>query len=42
MAGPRLLLINEPTLGLAPVTVLELISVIQGINGSGVTVVLGE
>jgi len=42
MAGPRLLLMDEPTLGLAPVMVLELISVIRRINGSGVTVVLVE
>ncbi|MCG6880730.1 MAG: ABC transporter ATP-binding protein [Deltaproteobacteria bacterium] len=42
MAGPRLLLMDEPTLGLAPIMVLELIAVIRRINGSGVTVVLVE
>ncbi len=42
MAGPRLLLMDEPTLGLAPVMVLELVSVIERINKSGVTVVLVE
>ncbi len=42
MAAPKLLLMDEPTLGLAPVMVLELISVIRRINGSGVTVVLVE
>jgi branched-chain amino acid transport system ATP-binding protein len=42
MAGPRLLLMDEPTLGLAPVMVLELVSVIQTINGSGVAVLLVE
>ena len=42
MAGPRLLLMDEPTLGLAPVMVQELVSVIQRINESGVTVVLVE
>ena len=42
MASPRLLLMDEPTLGLAPVMVLELVSVIQRINGSGVAVLLVE
>jgi branched-chain amino acid transport system ATP-binding protein len=42
MASPRLLLMDEPTLGLAPVMVLELVSVIQRINGSGVSVLLVE
>lgn len=42
MASPRLLLMDEPTLGLAPVMVLELVSVIQRINGSGVGVLLVE
>ena len=42
MAGPKLLLMDEPTLGLAPVMVLELVSVIQRINESGVSVLLVE
>jgi branched-chain amino acid transport system ATP-binding protein len=42
MASPRLLLMDEPTLGLAPVMVLELVSVIQRINGNGVGVLLVE
>jgi branched-chain amino acid transport system ATP-binding protein len=42
MAKPRLLLMDEPTLGLAPVMVLELVSVIQKINLIGVSVLLVE
>jgi branched-chain amino acid transport system ATP-binding protein len=42
MASPRLLLMDEPTLGLAPVMVMELVAVIQTINGSGVGVLLVE
>jgi branched-chain amino acid transport system ATP-binding protein len=42
MASPKLLLMDEPTLGLAPVMVLELVSVIQTINRSGVGVLLVE
>lgn len=42
MASPRLLLMDEPTLGLAPVMVMELVSVIQRINGNGVAVLLVE
>ncbi|MFH1241901.1 MAG: ABC transporter ATP-binding protein [Pseudomonadota bacterium] len=42
MSKPRLLMMDEPSLGLAPVMVLELISVIQTINRSGVSVLLVE
>jgi len=42
MAKPRLLLMDEPSLGLAPVMVDELVSVIQTINKSGVSVLLVE
>ncbi len=42
MAKPRLLLMDEPTLGLAPVMVVELVSVIQTINKTGVSVLLVE
>ncbi len=42
MAKPRLLLMDEPSLGLAPVMVDELVSVIQTINNSGVSVLLVE
>ena len=42
MSKPRLLLMDEPTLGLAPVMVVELVSVIQAINKTGVSVLLVE
>jgi branched-chain amino acid transport system ATP-binding protein len=42
MAQPRLLLLDEPSLGLAPSIVLEMFKVIQDINASGVAVLLVE
>lgn len=42
MSKPRLLLMDEPTLGLAPVMVDELVSIIQTINKTGVSVLLVE
>ncbi|MDQ2689866.1 MAG: ABC transporter ATP-binding protein [Chloroflexota bacterium] len=42
MACPRVLLLDEPSLGLAPVIVDEVFDVIGQINGSGVAVVLVE
>lgn len=42
MAAPRLLLIDEPSLGLSPRFVKETFSVIQRINQMGVTVLLVE
>jgi branched-chain amino acid transport system ATP-binding protein len=42
MAGPRLLMLDEPSLGLAPVLVEEMFQVIEEINRSGVTVLLVE
>ena len=42
MAKPRLLLMDEPSLGLSPVMVTELVSVIQAINKGGVSVLLVE
>ena len=42
MAQPRLLLLDEPSLGLAPSIVLEMFKVIQDINHSGVAVLLVE
>ncbi len=42
MAGPRLLLLDEPSLGLAPMMVEEVFRVISAINSSGVTVLLVE
>jgi branched-chain amino acid transport system ATP-binding protein len=42
MSGPRLLLLDEPSLGLAPVIVDTLFDVLQEINGSGVSMLLVE
>ena len=42
MARPRLLLLDEPSLGLAPTIVLELFRVIRQINSRGVAVLLVE
>ncbi|MBI5586676.1 MAG: ABC transporter ATP-binding protein [Deltaproteobacteria bacterium] len=42
MAKPKLLLLDEPSLGLAPLVVQELGLVIKRINRSGITVVLVE
>jgi len=42
MANPRLLLLDEPSLGLAPVLVRQIFQTIRQINEAGVTVVLVE
>ena len=42
MAGPKLLMLDEPSLGLAPIMVEELFRVIAEINTSHVTVLLVE
>jgi len=42
MAGPKLLMLDEPSLGLAPLLVEEVFSVITEINRLGVTVLLVE
>lgn len=42
MAKPRLLLMDEPSLGLAPVIVDEVFDVIQAVQTSGVSVLLVE
>ena len=42
MACPRLLLLDEPSLGLAPAVVVELFRVVRHINASGVAVLLVE
>jgi len=42
MARPRLLLMDEPSLGLAPIVVSELAPVIRNINSRGVSVLLVE
>ncbi len=42
MARPRLLMLDEPSLGLAPRVAAELFRVLQAINADGVTVLLVE
>lgn len=42
MLKPKLILIDEPTLGLAPILVTEVFKVIEEINASGTTVLLVE
>jgi branched-chain amino acid transport system ATP-binding protein len=42
MAGPKVLLLDEPSLGLAPLLVKAIFQTIRQINESGVTVVLVE
>ena len=42
MSNPKLLLFDEPTLGLSPILVRELASIIRSISGRGMTVLLVE
>ena len=42
MARPRLLLLDEPSMGLAPIFVQEIFSIIKKINESGTTILLVE
>ncbi len=42
MAAPRLLLLDEPSLGLAPLLVREIFQTIKEINARGVTILLVE
>ena len=42
MAGPRILMLDEPSLGLAPLLVEEMFRVVEEINRQGVTVLLVE
>ena len=42
MAKPRLLLLDEPSMGLAPILVDEIFSVIKQINQAGTTILLVE
>jgi len=42
MARPRLLLLDEPSLGLAPLVTREIFEIVQAINKEGVTVLLVE
>ena len=42
MARPRVLLLDEPSLGLAPILVQQIFSIIREINAAGTTIVLVE
>ena len=42
MSNPKLLLLDEPSLGLAPIIVSKIFKTINGINREGVTVLLVE
>ena len=42
MAMPRLLLLDEPSMGLAPNLVDQLLSVIRGLKDDGLTILLVE
>jgi branched-chain amino acid transport system ATP-binding protein len=42
MADPRLLLLDEPSMGLAPILVEEIFNIIQEINKQGVSILLVE
>ena len=42
MSRPRLLLLDEPSMGLAPLLIKEIFAIIQDINKAGTTVLLVE
>lgn len=42
MADPKLLMFDEPSLGLAPIVVLEIMELIKGIRKEGMTILLVE
>ena len=42
MSKPKLLMLDEPSLGLAPVIVLQVFDIIKKLNGEGVTILLVE
>lgn len=42
MARPRLLLLDEPSLGLAPIIVREIFTIVRELHDSGVTILLVE
>ncbi|HTC70470.1 MAG TPA: ABC transporter ATP-binding protein [Acidothermaceae bacterium] len=42
MGKPRLLLLDEPSMGLAPLVVAQIFDIVRQVNGDGVTVLLVE
>jgi branched-chain amino acid transport system ATP-binding protein len=42
MARPRLLMLDEPSLGLAPIIVRDMFEIIRNINAEGITILLVE
>lgn len=42
MAAPRMLLLDEPSMGLAPIVVEQILAAVQRLNGEGVTILLVE
>jgi branched-chain amino acid transport system ATP-binding protein len=42
MAAPKLLMLDEPSMGLAPLALKEIFRTIQGLNRKGTTVLLVE
>ena len=42
MSSPRLLLLDEPSLGLAPLMVREILSIVRGLRDDGVSILLVE
>ena len=42
MANPRILLLDEPSIGLAPLLLADVFKVLQRLNREGVTILLAE
>ena len=42
MTAPRMLLLDEPSMGLSPLLVKEIFSMIKGLHADGITILLVE
>lgn len=42
MSAPRLLMLDEPSLGLAPLIVREILAIVRGLRDEGVSILLVE